>query len=455
MALKPAICTQCGANIEVDDSKEAGICKYCGTAFITEKVIANYNYTTVHNITNNVTKIINGKAGDDAEDFFNRGLTNLKLKKYVDARDNFEEAIKLSPEVSKYYMYSYIAKTYNFTHTPYPFDLEGQNDLTSFFALTTEEEKEQFESEYGMDCSCYEAFLVDSTEALYLKDNFGSKFNSKNVLRYDVDSLNYVIRVFKLLKQDEYKQKLEEKIFKSICEILKDFREGSVDNIKYALDSIDYVYILQKSYPDVDIFCIALYERFKQYMPSKKEQIYDLLAQRMYRVDKNTGTLYLKSIPYLPLDCSFATIVNPGTFQETRTIKVDDPSIHTIVFGGDARYFGKFVLTKNITEIREAGVINVDFSQCLDRYYENYKENVDYFVVEPGCNPNTVKSIKDHFIVEEDKRIEKEQEKLKNQKRNTKEKAKSKVKKIAIFGIIAFFVILFIVFVVFGVKNGL
>lgn len=53
MPLVPAICTQCGANIEVDDSHEASICKYCGTAFITEKAINNYttNYTT--NITNN------------------------------------------------------------------------------------------------------------------------------------------------------------------------------------------------------------------------------------------------------------------------------------------------------------------------------------------------------------------------------------------------------------------
>ena len=39
MALVPAICTQCGAQIDVDDTHEAGICKFCGTAFITEKAI--------------------------------------------------------------------------------------------------------------------------------------------------------------------------------------------------------------------------------------------------------------------------------------------------------------------------------------------------------------------------------------------------------------------------------
>lgn len=45
MGLVAAKCTQCGANIEVDDTNDAGICKYCGTAFVTEKVINNYNIT--------------------------------------------------------------------------------------------------------------------------------------------------------------------------------------------------------------------------------------------------------------------------------------------------------------------------------------------------------------------------------------------------------------------------
>lgn len=50
MALVAARCTQCNGEIEVDDTKEAGICRYCGTAFITEKAINYYNtYVTNHN----------------------------------------------------------------------------------------------------------------------------------------------------------------------------------------------------------------------------------------------------------------------------------------------------------------------------------------------------------------------------------------------------------------------
>lgn len=53
MALVPAKCTQCGGNIEVDDTHEAGICQHCGTPFITEKAINNYTANITNNIVNN------------------------------------------------------------------------------------------------------------------------------------------------------------------------------------------------------------------------------------------------------------------------------------------------------------------------------------------------------------------------------------------------------------------
>lgn len=57
MGLVAAKCTQCGASIKVDETKEAGICPHCGTAFITEKVINNYivnNNTTINQKTVNI-----------------------------------------------------------------------------------------------------------------------------------------------------------------------------------------------------------------------------------------------------------------------------------------------------------------------------------------------------------------------------------------------------------------
>ena len=65
MSLKAAICTQCGGKIEVDDSKEAGICPFCGTAFITEKVINQY--VTQNNFAG---ATINVQGGVDTENLY-------------------------------------------------------------------------------------------------------------------------------------------------------------------------------------------------------------------------------------------------------------------------------------------------------------------------------------------------------------------------------------------------
>ena len=46
--LVPAVCTQCGGQLEVDPTQEAAVCKYCGTPFIVDKAIQNYNIQNAH-----------------------------------------------------------------------------------------------------------------------------------------------------------------------------------------------------------------------------------------------------------------------------------------------------------------------------------------------------------------------------------------------------------------------
>ena len=199
MALVPAKCTECGASIEVDASKEAGICSHCGTAFITEKVINNFttNYNTVHNVTNNVTKIINGKNSDEGEDYFNRGLTNLKLKKYDAARKNFDKAINKNPEIAKYYFYWGYAASDAFKDVEVFFpeiaptfwrteEDEEDNSIESFFTLATDEEKQQLSQEYGVDLtSGFSAFKIALLNRVFDNNTFykgiARKFNYKKV----------------------------------------------------------------------------------------------------------------------------------------------------------------------------------------------------------------------------------------------------------------------------------
>ena len=116
--MKNAKCTSCGANIEVNESMDAGICPYCHAAYVTEKAINNYinNFTT--NINNTFTKVVNGKVEDEGEEEFARGLTLLKLNKFWEARKQFAKAIKKSPNVGKYYFYFSYAVTQKFKHMP-------------------------------------------------------------------------------------------------------------------------------------------------------------------------------------------------------------------------------------------------------------------------------------------------------------------------------------------------
>lgn len=159
MALVPAICTQCGAQIEVDNTHEAGICKFCGTPFITEKAINKY--TTVHNVTQNITKIIYGNEKDEASDYFMRGVTQLKIENWIEAYKAFNKACKIAPQVAKYWLYSVLAQTENLTNLN-EICLDEDRDifcggektyttLKSFIKLADDRDFESAEEEFGLD----------------------------------------------------------------------------------------------------------------------------------------------------------------------------------------------------------------------------------------------------------------------------------------------------------------
>lgn len=84
MSLVPAICPQCGGAIEVDDSHEAGVCKFCNTPFITEKVINNYSI----NIQNAVINMPNVKL----ENLKKLGDEKLKTPHYPFEIDEYQKA---------------------------------------------------------------------------------------------------------------------------------------------------------------------------------------------------------------------------------------------------------------------------------------------------------------------------------------------------------------------------
>lgn len=62
MPFVEAKCTSCGAQLTVDNTKDAAICQYCGTPFIVEKAINHYH--TTQNITGSIVNIYGGNSND-------------------------------------------------------------------------------------------------------------------------------------------------------------------------------------------------------------------------------------------------------------------------------------------------------------------------------------------------------------------------------------------------------
>ena len=95
MGFIPARCTQCGAEIKVDSSQETGMCEYCGTPFITEKVIHN-TYVT-NNFHGATVNIINGEA----KNFLKLAETYLNSNVGKEAYDYASKALELQPNLTK------------------------------------------------------------------------------------------------------------------------------------------------------------------------------------------------------------------------------------------------------------------------------------------------------------------------------------------------------------------
>lgn len=97
MPLVPAICTQCGSKLEVDPNKEAAVCPYCHTPFITEKAINNYNTTNITNIGNLHANVVNVSDSQSIDNRVKSGETFIQLNDYASAEKIFSELTEACP----------------------------------------------------------------------------------------------------------------------------------------------------------------------------------------------------------------------------------------------------------------------------------------------------------------------------------------------------------------------
>ena len=113
MPIVQAKCEGCGGILEVDSSLKAAICKYCGSAYVVQDAINNYNsVTNVEYLHANVVNVIDdssSKARLEAAD------TYLKLGKYDDAYKEYNTVSKLTPQDYRSWWGMVVAKTDKFT----------------------------------------------------------------------------------------------------------------------------------------------------------------------------------------------------------------------------------------------------------------------------------------------------------------------------------------------------
>lgn len=98
MGIVAAKCPQCGANIKVDEEKDAGICEYCGTPFITEKAINNYNtYVTNNNVYNFAGATVNLQQGN-ISGWLRIANDYVSDKKYHEADSYYRKVQEIEPD---------------------------------------------------------------------------------------------------------------------------------------------------------------------------------------------------------------------------------------------------------------------------------------------------------------------------------------------------------------------
>lgn len=233
MGFVAAKCTQCGANIKVDESKDSGICSHCNTVFVMEKVINNYNSIVNNNHNNRGATIV----GDN------------ELKKLLDAAKGFE---RLGQIENAYKTYMRIAQEY----------------------------PQKFDGWWGL-ISCKLSLSVEKNKSLSLWE-MATTFNFEEIAsEYEKNLNNYILAARKLATPDQLKM-IDDKMIEYKNDIdqilLKKFEEASI-KIRNSYKSIDDLYdeMIKTSVGYVGRNEKKVREYFFEIRPDKKKRVVYLL----------------------------------------------------------------------------------------------------------------------------------------------------------------------------------
>jgi len=74
----PALCTQCGANVEVDSNLRRASCPYCGTQFIVDQAVKNYQIKQAQFGNVGTVNITNKGTAESAFDFLDKQINRVE-----------------------------------------------------------------------------------------------------------------------------------------------------------------------------------------------------------------------------------------------------------------------------------------------------------------------------------------------------------------------------------------
>lgn len=165
-----AQCSNCGAQLEINEEKGRGYCPHCGTLFVAEKVTNKHIYST----TQNITKNIYGREKTEAEEYIKNGDIFLSLNEFQKARNAYDKAIELNPSDWQGWFGMVKVKTKNLTDY---FDTTHLSDLKKAHSVANDDDDRIIEG-------LYEKF-GDTQRALRLKAHLDGKIASSSDSYYD------------------------------------------------------------------------------------------------------------------------------------------------------------------------------------------------------------------------------------------------------------------------------
>lgn len=120
MPIVPAKCPQCGADIEVDTTHEAGLCKNCGAPFVTEKVLKSQNIFITNNndFSGASINIVSGTSSStDFANFLNIAIKALDAREGAEALKYANKALEINSVSSEAWVVKMKSMTYLATFT--------------------------------------------------------------------------------------------------------------------------------------------------------------------------------------------------------------------------------------------------------------------------------------------------------------------------------------------------